>query len=156
MKGFLINAGLTHHIAGRYSMSPGSRVTWRGFANADRGEAFRPGSSGSQVANGTGGESGSRRSAKPWPSRTYVAGRSRSSLTHAWSSGGSRTKCFLPTICTKMFSKLSLCKHVVDLEFPIHRLMASGSLPRAIRAKGMSFRASGYNGRYSSRRLSFS
>lgn len=55
-----------------------------------------------------------------------------------------------------MFSKLSLCKHVVDLEFPIHRLMASGSFPRAIRAKGMSFRASGYNGRYSSRRLSFS
>lgn len=65
-------------------------------------------------------------------------------------------KCFLPTICTKMFSKLSLCNAVVDFEFPIHRLMASGSFSRAIRAKGISFWASEYRVKYSSRRLSFS
>lgn len=147
---------LTHHIAGRYNTSPGSNVTRRGFAKADTSVEFLSASSGSHVANGTGWESGSRRRAKPSPCRTYVAGRTGLSLTQAWNSGGSKTKCFLPTICTKMFSKLSLCKAVVDLEFPIHRLMASGSFSRAMRAKGMSFWASEYRAKYSSRRLSFS
>lgn len=55
-----------------------------------------------------------------------------------------------------MFSKLSLWAAVMDLELPIHRLTASGDFWRAMRAKGMSFWASGKRVKYSSRRLSFS
>jgi hypothetical protein len=49
-----------------------------------------------------------------------------------------------------------LCSAVTERELPIHRLMASGSRARAMRAQGMvGGMAAVKSGRYSWRRLSF-
>lgn len=142
-------------MAGRYSISPASKVTRMGCAKCENLVAFSFESM-SQVTNGTVVCGTSSFRTKPSACRTYVAPGILRSFMHGKQSGGSNVKCFLPRTWTKMFSKLSLCVAVTDLELPIHMLIASGPFSSAIRANGTSFGASGSNDAYSSLKLSFS
>lgn len=83
-------------MAGRYSMSPGFKVTRSDFANWENSVVFFVGSSGSHVANGTSSASWSRDSSSVDSDLLYVAGFTSFSLTQEWHRGGSSTKCFLP------------------------------------------------------------
>lgn len=91
------NAPASYHRAGRYSMSPGFKVTRIGLAKWESDVVFLVGLSGSQVARGTPSAASSKtNSSSPESWRTYVAGDSMASLTQACANGGKRTKCFCP------------------------------------------------------------